>query len=143
MTSSCRAACCRSERHHLSSGSTGSATTAPGSAASAATATPLAEATATTVAAEVTTSAALALLEVAALSVELLLLLGIRAVSAALLDPELLVADLEGACGEGVLVALGGLEVYERAALCIKSAKCIIKIYEACIIPLRGRCRSS
>ena len=84
---------------------TGTATTAP-----------LAEATAAAVAAEVTTSAALALLEVAALAVELLLL-GAGAVGAALLDPELLVADLEGAGREGVLVALGGLEVDECAAL--------------------------
>jgi len=57
------------------------------------------------------------LLEVAALSVELLLLLVARASSAALLDPELLVANLEGASGEGVLVALRSLEVDECAAL--------------------------
>ena len=109
-------------RHHLRSRGTGT-TTAPGSTASAATTTPLAEATAATVTAEVATSAALALLEVAALTVELLLLLGTRAVGAALLNPELLVADLEGAGGEGVLVALGGLEVDERTALYVKSVK--------------------
>jgi hypothetical protein len=108
-------------RHHLRSRGTGT-TTAPGSTASAATTTPLAEATAATVTAEVATSAALALLEVAALAVELLLL-SARAVGAALLDPELLVADLEGAGGEGVLVALGGLEVDKCAALFVKSVK--------------------
>jgi hypothetical protein len=61
------------------------------------------------------------LLEVTALTaVELLLLLLLvvaRTSSAALLDPELLVADRERAGGEGVLVALGGLEVDESAAL--------------------------
>ena len=108
--------------HHLSSGRTGT-TTAPGSTTGAATTTPLAEATTATVTAEVATSAALALLEVAALAVELLLL-GTGAVGAALLDPELLVADLERAGGEGGLVALGGLEVDESAALCGKLVKC-------------------
>jgi hypothetical protein len=110
--------------HHLSSRRTGT-TTATGSTTGAATTTPLAEATAATVTAEVTTSAALALLEVAALAVELLLLLGTGAVGAALLDPELLVADLEGAGGEGGLVALGGLEVDECAALCGKLVKVV------------------
>jgi len=38
---------------------------------------------------------------------------------AALLDPELLLADLEGAGGDGGLVALGGLEVDESAVLLI------------------------
>ena len=114
-----------SETYHLSSGSTGSTTTAPGGTTSTATTAPLAEATAAAVAAEVTTSAALALLEVAALAVELLLLLSTGAVGAALLDPELLVADLEGAGGEGVLVALGGLEVDECAALCGKLVKVV------------------
>lgn len=109
------------KRHHLRSRGTGT-TTAPGSTASTATTTPLAEATAAAVTAEVATSAALALLEVAALAVELLLL-GAGAVGAALLDPELLVANLEGAGGEGILVALGGLEVDECAALCRKSVK--------------------
>ena len=108
-------------RHHLRSRGTGT-TTAPGSTASAATTTPLAEATAAAVATEVTTSTALALLEVATLAVELLLL-GAGAVGAALLDPELLVADLEGAGGEGVLVALGGLEVDKCAALYRKLVK--------------------
>jgi hypothetical protein len=128
-------------RHHLSSRGTGT-TTAPGSTASTATTTPLAKATTAAVTAEVTTSAALALLEVAALAVELLLL-GTGAVGAALLDPELLVADLEGAGGEGVLVALGGLEVDECAALFVKSVKDIIRNHGWDIIPLRGRCRSS
>ena len=119
----CRHDCLLSEETcHLSSGSTGSTTTAPGGTTSTATTAPLAEATAAAVSTEVTTSTALALLEVATLAVELLLL-GAGAVGAALLDPELLVADLEGAGGEGVLVALGGLEVDKCAALCIKSAK--------------------
>ena len=109
-------------RHHLRSRGTGT-TTAPGSTASAATTTPLAEATAATVTAEVATSAALALLEVAALAVELLLLLSAGAGGAALLDPELLVADGEGVGGEGVLVALGGLEVDKCAALYRKLVK--------------------
>ena len=119
---SCRMTVHLSERHHLSSGCAGT-TTAPGSTTGTATAAPLAKATAATVTAEVTTSTTLALLEVAALTVELLLLLGTRAVGAALLNPELLVADLEGAGGEGVLVALGGLEVDERTALYVKSVK--------------------
>jgi hypothetical protein len=113
---------CLSSRHHLSGRGTGT-TTAPGSTAGAATTAPLAETTTAAIAAEVTTSTALALLEVAALAVELLLLLGAGAVGAALLDPELLVADLEGAGGKGVLVALGCLEVDECAALCVKSVK--------------------
>ena len=110
-----------SERHQLSSGCA-STTTAPGGTTGAATTASL-EATAAAVATEVTTSTTLALLEVAALAVELLLLLGTRAVGAALLNPELLVADLEGAGGEGVLVALGGLEVDKCAALYVKSVK--------------------
>jgi hypothetical protein len=112
---------CITSRHHLSGRGTGT-TTAPGSTAGAATTAPLAETTTAAIAAEVTTSTALALLEVAALAVELLLL-GAGAVGAALLDPELLVADLEGAGGKGVLVALGCLEVDECAALCVKSVK--------------------
>jgi hypothetical protein len=62
------------------------------------------------------------LLEVTALAVELLLAVA-GASSAALLDPELLLADLEGAGGEGVLVALGSLEVDESAALCLVLVK--------------------
>ena len=119
----CRHDCLLSEETcHLSSGSAGGTTTASGGTTSTATTAPLAEATAAAVATEVTTSTALALLEVATLAVELLLL-GAGAVGAALLDPELLVADLEGAGREGVLVTLGGLEVDKCAALCIKSAK--------------------
>ena len=119
----CRHDCLLSEETcHLSSGSAGGTTTASGGTTSTATTAPLAEATAAAVATEVTTSTALALLEVATLAVELLLL-GAGAVGAALLDPELLVADLEGAGGEGVLVALGGLEVDECAALFVKSVK--------------------
>jgi hypothetical protein len=108
-----------SQRHHLSSRRTGGTTTTPGGTTSTATATPLAEAAATTVTAEVATTTALALLEVTALAIELLLLVvvGAWASGAALLDPELLVTDLEGAGSEGVLVALGGLEVDESAAL--------------------------
>lgn len=126
MTPSCRAAWpLLSERHRLSSGSTSTATASGGTTGTTTTA-PLAEATAAAVATEVTTSTALALLEVAALAVELLLL-GTGTVGAALLNPELLVADLEGAGGEGVLVALGGLEVDECAALFVRSAKCLLK----------------
>jgi hypothetical protein len=112
----------RRERH-LSSRRTSTATT-PGSTASTTTTTSLAaEATATvSVAAEVATTTTLALLEVTALAVELLLAVA-GASSAALLDPELLLADLEGAGGEGVLVALGGLEVDESAALCLVLVK--------------------
>ena len=121
----CRHDCLLSEETcHLSSGSAGGTTTASGGTTSTATTAPLAEATAAAVTTEVTTSTALALLEVATLAVELLLL-GAGAVGAALLDPELLVADLEGAGGEGVLVALGGLEVDECAALCGKLVKVV------------------
>ena len=117
----CRHDCLLSEETcHLSSGSAGGTTTASGGTTSTATTAPLAEATAAAVATEVTTSTALALLEVATLAVELLLL-GAGAVGAALLDPELLVADLEGAGREGVLVTLGGLEVDKGAALRMKS----------------------
>jgi hypothetical protein len=42
---------------------------------------------------------------------------------AALLDPELLLADLEGAGGDGGLVALVGLEVDESAVLSMLLAK--------------------
>lgn len=115
-------ATCLSFSRHLSSLGT---TAAPGGTTGTATAAPLAaEATTATVATEVATATTLALLEVTALlAVELLLLLGAGASGAALLDPELLVADLEGAGGEGVLVALGGLEVDKCAALRMKSVK--------------------
>ena len=106
-------------RRHLSGLGT---TTAPGSTTCAATTAPLAEATAATITTEVAPAATLALLEVSTLAVELLLLV-VGASSAALLNPELLVADLEGAGSEGVLVALGGLEVDKGAALWMKLAK--------------------
>jgi hypothetical protein len=110
---------CLQEEEHLSSRGT-STTASPSGAAGTTTAAPLAAKAAATISvtAEVATSATLALLEVAALAVELLLAVA-GASSAALLDPELLLADLERAGGEGVLVTLRGLEVDESAALCV------------------------
>lgn len=107
-------------QRHLCGGGT---TAAPGGTTCTAAAAPLAEATTATVTTEVATAAALALLEVSTLAVELLLLV-VGTSGAALLDPELLLADLEGACGEGVLVTLRGLEVDKGAALCMMLAKC-------------------
>lgn len=91
------------------------ATTASGGTTSTATTAPLAEATTTTIAAEVAaTTTVAALLEVATSALALLLRVG---VGAALLNEELLVTELEGATGDGGLVALRGLEVDEGAVL--------------------------
>lgn len=103
------------------SGSLG-ATTAPGSTTGtgAATATSLLTTeTTATFATEVATAATVATLLVVATTAtgELLLLVVTGTSGAALLDPELLVAELERAVGKGVLVALGGLEVDKGAAL--------------------------
>lgn len=93
------------------------ASTAPDGATGTAATSPLAEATAaTTTTVEVAAAAAVAaLLEATTAALELLAVAS--AGVAALLDPELLFADLEGAGGDGGLVALGSLEVDESAVL--------------------------
>jgi hypothetical protein len=103
----------------------GRGATATDGTTGAATTSPLAEAaTATTTAVEVATAAtATALLEATAAALEARLLAVVGTDVAALLDPELLLADLEGAGGDGGLVALVGLEVDESAVLFVKSVK--------------------
>jgi hypothetical protein len=103
----------------------GRGATATDGTTGAATTSPLAEAaTATTTAVEVATAAtATALLEATAAALEAWLLAVVGTDVAALLDPELLLADLEGAGGDGGLVALVGLEVDESAVLFVKSVK--------------------
>jgi hypothetical protein len=95
----------------------GSTSTATDGATGTAATSPLAEATTTTTAAVEVAAATLAatLLE-ATTALELLLAVTGTGV-AALLDPELFLANLEGAGGDGGLVALGGLEVDESAVL--------------------------
>jgi hypothetical protein len=103
----------------------GRGTTATDGTTGTATTSPLAEATtATTTAVEVTAATAgTTLLEATAAALEARLLAVVGTDVAALLDPELLLADLEGAGGDCGLVALVGLEVDESAVLFVKSAK--------------------
>jgi hypothetical protein len=98
--------CGRGSTSTATDGTTGTATTSP-----------LAEATtATTAAVEVAAATLAATLLEATTALELLLAVTGTGV-AALLDPELFLANLEGAGGDGGLVALGGLEVDESAVL--------------------------
>jgi hypothetical protein len=83
--------------------------------------------TATTTAVEVAAATAVtALLEAATAALETLLLAVVGTDVAALLDPEFLLADLEGAGSDGGLVALGGLEVDESAVLFVESVKLVL-----------------
>lgn len=97
----------------------GSASTATDGTTGTAAASPLAEATtAATTAFEVAAATlAATLLEATTAALEALLLAATGTGVAALLDPELLLTNLEGAGGDGGLVALGGLEVDESAVL--------------------------
>ena len=103
----------------------GGSTTATDGTTGTATTTPLAEATtSTTTAVEVAAvTAVTALREATTAALEALLAAIVGTDVAALLDPELLLADLEGASGKGGLVALVGLEVDESAVLFVKSVK--------------------
>lgn len=117
-------------------------TTASGSTTGTTTTAPLAEATTATVAAEVAATATItALLEVTTSALALLLRVG---VGAALLDEELLVTELEGATGDGGLVAVRALEVDEGAVLSIMLATGILRLtVNGCNVPSGGRCQST
>ena len=123
----------------------GRGTTATDGTTGTATTSPLAEAaTATTTAVEVAAATlAATLLEATTATLEALLLAVTSGAGvAALLDPELLLADLEGAGGDGGLVALVGLEVDESAVLWKLLAKRSCQARCEFNIPSRGRCRS-